>query len=68
MSKNFDLFFTLIMTALDVHYITVEGENKLRTASITLFSLSELSSAIDQSSRSIRAQEIAQLLFSKKVS
>ena len=30
MSKSFDLFFTLTMTALDVHYITVEEGNKLR--------------------------------------
>ena len=36
MSKNFDLFFTLIMTALDVHYITVEEENKLRLDHVIL--------------------------------
>ena len=30
MNKNFDLFFTLTMTPLDVHYITVKEENKLR--------------------------------------
>ena len=36
MSKNFDLFFTLTMTALDVDYITVEEENKLRLDDVIL--------------------------------
>ena len=36
MSKSFDLFFILTMTALDVHYITVEEENKLHLDHVIL--------------------------------